>query len=57
MAEFPLHLLACPVCHAPLLQPTDAVVVCSGCARRYPVRDGIPVLIAGEAENGGEVAC
>ncbi len=36
------HALVCPACRAPL-RWSDAAV-CSGCARRYPVLDGIPVL-------------
>jgi uncharacterized protein len=36
--------LACPVCFAKL-QFEEATVVCTGCARTYPVVDGIPVLI------------
>jgi uncharacterized protein YbaR (Trm112 family) len=36
--------LACPVCFA-RLRFEDAAVVCTGCARTYPIVDGIPVLI------------
>jgi uncharacterized protein YbaR (Trm112 family) len=36
--------LACPVCYAHL-RFEEATVVCAGCARTYPVVDGIPVLI------------
>ena len=36
--------VVCPVCHAPL-HFGEATVTCSGCARVYPVVDGIPVLI------------
>jgi|HubBroStandDraft_3_1064219.scaffolds.fasta_scaffold3376071_1 uncharacterized protein YbaR (Trm112 family) len=36
--------VVCPVCYAPL-HFEEATVVCSGCARIYPVVDGIPVLI------------
>jgi len=43
-----LHRLVCPVCHAALtLSPT--AVDCTGCARRYPIVDGLPVLIASRA--------
>lgn len=44
-----LAILACPVDHAPV---TDAAthLVCSSCGRRYPVRDGIPVMLVEEAE-------
>jgi uncharacterized protein YbaR (Trm112 family) len=43
-----LERLACPVCHATLRVDTN-MIVCTGCARRYPVLDGIPVLLAGRA--------
>ena len=36
--------LVCPVCYARLRFEGPAVV-CIGCARTYPVIDGIPVLI------------
>ena len=43
-----LHLLVCPVCHAPLTLAADTVA-CTGCERRYPIVDGLPVLIASRA--------
>jgi uncharacterized protein YbaR (Trm112 family) len=36
--------VVCPVCYAPL-RFGEATVVCSECARTYPIVDGIPVLI------------
>ena len=44
-------LLACPCpAHAPLVADVDAgVVACTSCGRRFPVRDGIPVLLLDEA--------
>lgn len=42
------QLLVCPVDHAELIDEPD-VLVCSECGRRYPVVDGIPVLLADEA--------
>ena len=36
--------LVCPVCFA-ALSFFETTVVCRGCARSYPVVDGIPVLI------------
>jgi uncharacterized protein YbaR (Trm112 family) len=44
-----LAMLACPVCHAPLTKADDSTVLCAGCRRRYPVRDGLPVLLAAAA--------
>ncbi len=42
--------LACPVCYAHL-RFEEATVVCTGCARTYPVVDGIPVLIPQRASQ------
>jgi uncharacterized protein YbaR (Trm112 family) len=44
-----LEILACPVDHAPV-RDTGSHLVCSSCGRRYPVRDGIPVMLVDEAE-------
>jgi uncharacterized protein YbaR (Trm112 family) len=43
-----LDRLACPVCHQKL-RAGDNAVICTGCSRRYPVVDGIPVLLANRA--------
>lgn len=44
-----LRDLACPVCYAALEFSADAVL-CTKCRRKYPVEDGIPVLIAERSE-------
>jgi uncharacterized protein YbaR (Trm112 family) len=47
-----IALLVCPVCHAALaLTAHDSIqtVDCTGCHRRYPIVDGLPVLIASRA--------
>ncbi|MCV2394156.1 hypothetical protein OEB99_07545 [Actinotalea sp. M2MS4P-6] len=59
MTELPgwaRELLRCPACHATLAD-ADGSLACTGCARVYPVRDGVPVLLVDEAEPGptGEV--
>ena len=43
-----MQWLVCPVCHQPLALEADAVR-CLGCNRRYPIVDGIPVLLADRA--------
>lgn len=43
-------ILVCPVCHQPLCEERDWLV-CEPCRRRYPVRDGIPVLLVEEGEE------
>ncbi len=44
-----LDVLACPACRGDL-QPEADRLCCAACGRRYPVIDGIPVLIAERAE-------
>lgn len=44
-----LEILACPVDHAAVREDGDRLV-CGACGRRYPVRDGIPVMLVEEAE-------
>jgi uncharacterized protein YbaR (Trm112 family) len=43
-----LEILACPVDHAPV-RDEGTHLVCTACGRRYPVRDGIPVMLVAEA--------
>ncbi len=46
-----LEILACPACKTPIRQEDDRLV-CDTCKRRYPIRDGIPVMLIDEAEQG-----
>jgi uncharacterized protein YbaR (Trm112 family) len=41
--------LACPACHGDL-HAEDSRLICSACARSYPIVDGIPALIIERAE-------
>jgi|HubBroStandDraft_6_1064221.scaffolds.fasta_scaffold9461284_1 uncharacterized protein YbaR (Trm112 family) len=43
-----LRWLVCPVCRQSLAPDEDSVR-CSGCNRRYPILDGIPILLAARA--------
>ena len=43
-----LDLLVCPVCHGPLVLAENRID-CTNCGRRYPIVDGLPVLIASRA--------
>ena len=45
-----LELLACPVCKTRVTEEGDRLV-CTECGRRYPVRDGIPIMLVDEAEQ------
>jgi len=44
-----LEILACPVDKQTLREDAERLV-CTACGRRYPVRDGIPVMLVDEAE-------
>lgn len=49
-----LEILACPKCKGSLLeQESPPALDCPACALRYPVRDGIPVMLIDEAEQLG----
>ena len=39
-----LALMACPVCRSPL-EDRGEMLGCTGCGVRYPVRDGVPVML------------
>ena len=45
-----LEILACPACKV-AVQLEDDKLVCEQCKRRYPIRDGIPVMLLDEAET------
>lgn len=47
-----LDILACPKCKTPVKQQ-NAFICCTNpdCALRYPIRDGIPVMLIEEAEK------
>ena len=45
-----LEILACPVCKADV-RLEKGKIVCTKCGRRYPIRDGIPVMLESEAEQ------
>lgn len=45
-----LEILACPVCKTAVQLQEDRLV-CARCGRRYPIRDGIPVMLIEEAEQ------
>ena len=44
-----LDILACPACRAEVRLEGDRIV-CTSCGKRYPVRDGIPIMLVEEAE-------
>ena len=46
-----LEILACPACKTPIKEEGERLV-CVACGRRYPIREGIPVMLIDEAEGG-----
>lgn len=48
-----LNILACPACKADV-KLQEQKIVCTKCGRRYPIKDGIPVMLIDEAEMPGE---
>lgn len=44
-----LKILACPACKADVKMENEKIL-CTGCGKRYPIRDGIPVMLIDEAE-------
>ena len=44
-----LDILACPACKTKVVLQ-EARLICTQCGRRYPIRDGIPILLVEEAE-------
>ena len=49
-----LEILACPSCKAPVRQEGERIVCANtSCGLRYPIREGIPVMLIEEAEKPG----
>lgn len=47
-----LDILVCPNDRGEIeYRETEQVIVCQKCGYRYPVRDGIPVMLIDEAEK------
>ncbi len=52
IAEELLDILACPSPDHAALELADDTLVCTVCASRFPIRDGIPVLLADDCTPG-----
>jgi len=45
-------ILVCPRCKGPLeIEPAETGFTCQACQLRYPIREGIPVMLVDEAEK------
>ena len=52
MNEQLLEILACPACKSKVVLESNRIVCTGpGCGLRYPIRDGIPVMLIDEAEK------
>ena len=45
-----LQILACPACRQPIRLENEEIV-CTGCGRRYPIREGIPIMLIEESSD------
>ncbi len=45
-----LKIMACPDCKGSVAEK-DNKIVCQKCGKKYPIRDGIPVMLVEEAEK------
>ena len=46
-----LEILACPKCKGDLeLTPDKDGLICQACEVKYPIRDGIPIMLIDEAQ-------
>jgi len=45
-----LDILACPACKAEV-KLEEQKIVCTECGRKYPIRDGLPIMLIDEAEQ------
>jgi len=45
-----LDILACPDCKGDV-ELKDGKIVCKKCGRKYPIRNGVPIMLVEEAEK------
>ncbi len=45
-----LEILVCPACKTKV-DLRDEFLTCGGCGRRYPVQDGIPIMLIEEGDK------
>ena len=45
-----LDILACPACKADV-ELKGQKIVCTKCGKKYPIKDGIPIMLIDEAEE------
>ena len=45
-----LEILACPACKGDV-DLKENKIICQQCGKKYPIRDGIPIMLIDEAEE------
>jgi len=45
-----LKILACPACKGDVKLKNEKIV-CTKCNKKYPIKDGIPIMLIDEAED------
>jgi uncharacterized protein YbaR (Trm112 family) len=45
-----LDILACPACKSDVELKEDKIA-CKKCGKKYPIKDGIPIMLIDEAED------
>ncbi len=45
-----LDILACPSCKGDVFLENEKII-CQGCGLKYPIKNGVPVLLIEEAEK------
>ena len=45
-----LDILACPACKGGV-ELREGKIVCKSCGKKYPIKDGIPIMLIDEAEE------
>ena len=49
-----IDIMACPACKKPVKLENQKIVCTNpSCGLRYPIRDGIPIMLVDEAEKPG----
>ncbi|MGL5809103.1 MAG: Trm112 family protein [Nocardioides sp.] len=47
------EIIVCPQCRGDLVDSADTGLICPACELRYPIVDGIPVLLVDDAAPTG----
>ncbi len=49
-----LDIMVCPDCRGKVTE-TEGFVTCNSCGKKYPIRDGIPIMLINEAISSENV--